>query len=154
MKQCFECEKTEDQIEMHDHHVVPRSKGGTKTIPLCCECHGLVHGKNMMNIGELTRRALADRKARGMRTGKIPYGFKAGEGKFLAIEESEIKVLRKMDDLRSRGVSYAKMVVKLNDKGILNRHGRPWNVRNLYLCYQGWCKDGRDRFERLSSETG
>ena len=154
MKQCFECEKTEDQIEMHDHHVVPRSKGGTKTIPLCCECHGLVHGKNMMNMGELTRRALADRKVRGMRAGKIPYGFKAGEGKFLAIEESEIKVLRKMDDLRSRGVSYAKMVSYLNDKGILNRHGRTWKRNNLYVCYQGWCEDGRDRFERLSSETG
>ena len=82
-----------------------------------------------------------------MRAGHIPYGFKAGEDKFLAIEESEIAVLRKMDDLRSRGVSYAKMVAKLNKAGVLNRHGRPWNTRNLYVCYQGWCEDGRDRAE-------
>ena len=40
---CFECGCDEN---IHDHHVVPKSKGGTKTIPLCGPCHGLVHGKN------------------------------------------------------------------------------------------------------------
>jgi hypothetical protein len=40
---CFECGSDEN---IHEHHVVPKSKGGTKTIPLCGNCHGVVHGKN------------------------------------------------------------------------------------------------------------
>lgn len=37
---CFEC----GGVAHHQHHVVPRSQGGTKTIPLCVTCHGLAHG--------------------------------------------------------------------------------------------------------------
>ena len=29
MKKCFECEATED---LQEHHVVPKSRGGTKTV--------------------------------------------------------------------------------------------------------------------------
>ncbi len=39
---CFECGGTE---EIHQHHVIPKSLGGTKTIPLCNMCHGRAHGK-------------------------------------------------------------------------------------------------------------
>ena len=38
--ECFECGSTEN---IHQHHVVPQSKGGTKTIPLCNNCHSVVH---------------------------------------------------------------------------------------------------------------
>lgn len=40
IRPCFECEKPSE----HDHHVVPRVFGGTKTVPLCKECHGKAHG--------------------------------------------------------------------------------------------------------------
>lgn len=36
---CFEC----GLITKGKHHVVPVSRGGTKVIPLCQECHNLVH---------------------------------------------------------------------------------------------------------------
>ena len=39
---CFECGSTE---HIHQHHIIPKSLGGTKTIPLCNDCHGLAHGK-------------------------------------------------------------------------------------------------------------
>tara|TARA_R110000803_G_scaffold94110_10_gene161632 strand:- start:1995 stop:2321 length:327 start_codon:yes stop_codon:yes gene_type:complete len=39
-KTCFECGSTEN---IEKHHVVPRSKGGKKTIPLCARCHDKVH---------------------------------------------------------------------------------------------------------------
>lgn len=39
---CFECGGTE---HIHQHHVIPKSLGGTKTIPLCNMCHGRAHGK-------------------------------------------------------------------------------------------------------------
>lgn len=40
---CFECGS---DVNIHNHHVVAKSLGGIKTIPLCGDCHGLVHGKN------------------------------------------------------------------------------------------------------------
>jgi uncharacterized protein YerC len=39
---CFECGGTE---HIHQHHIIPKSLGGTKTIPLCNDCHGKAHGK-------------------------------------------------------------------------------------------------------------
>jgi len=50
MYSCFECGSKEN---IHHHHVVPQVKGGTKTIPLCMECHGKVHGDHMLKIQKL-----------------------------------------------------------------------------------------------------
>ena len=47
---CFEC-GSENNI--HYHHVVPKSLGGTNTIPLCDICHGKVHGEHMLKIQRL-----------------------------------------------------------------------------------------------------
>ena len=47
---CFECGS--DKRIVH-HHVVPKSIGGTKTIPLCEYCHGLVHSKDLTHMNEL-----------------------------------------------------------------------------------------------------
>lgn len=41
MDVCFECDG-EDQVE--DHHVVPVSLGGTRTVRLCYVCHQKAHG--------------------------------------------------------------------------------------------------------------
>jgi len=40
MKDCFECGKEATE----EHHVIPKSLGGTKTVPLCTKCHMKVHG--------------------------------------------------------------------------------------------------------------
>lgn len=47
---CFECGSKEN---IHNHHVVPKIKGGTKTIPLCQLCHAKVHGDHMLKIQKL-----------------------------------------------------------------------------------------------------
>lgn len=36
---CFECGEPKEEM----HHVIPKSKGGEKTIPLCIDCHGKAH---------------------------------------------------------------------------------------------------------------
>ena len=41
-KICFECGSSE---HIHQHHIIPKSLGGTKTIPLCNMCHGRAHGR-------------------------------------------------------------------------------------------------------------
>ena len=51
-KKCFECGGTE---YIHQHHIVPKSLGGTKTIPLCITCHGRVHQKDFVKFQNLAK---------------------------------------------------------------------------------------------------
>lgn len=62
---CFNCDKKAE----HQHHVVPKSKGGKKTIPLCIECHSKAHNKYMTG-SYLTKLGLMKRNA-----GYISYIF-------------------------------------------------------------------------------
>ncbi len=68
MKKCFECEAIED---LHEHHVVPRSNGGTKTITLCHQCHMKAHGRDGkgLNHSRLTREGLKKAKQQGVKLG-------------------------------------------------------------------------------------
>lgn len=55
---CVNC----GQEAQEHHHVVPKSLGGTYTVPLCSVCHGIVHDlPNRANHKELTKRSF-DRK--------------------------------------------------------------------------------------------
>lgn len=40
---CFDC----GGVAEHQHHVVPASRNGSKTIPLCTACHSKVHEKKI-----------------------------------------------------------------------------------------------------------
>ena len=65
---CFECDATED---LQEHHVVPRSRGGTKTITLCYSCHMKAHGRDAKGLehSRLIREGLQRAKARGVQLG-------------------------------------------------------------------------------------
>lgn len=49
-KSCFECGENADV----NHHVIPQSLGGTKTVPLCNKCHSLVHDSNFVTCSKLS----------------------------------------------------------------------------------------------------
>lgn len=55
---CFNC----DNVAEHLHHVVPKVKGGTKTVPLCTDCHSKVHDTTMAT-SYLTKLGLMKAKA-------------------------------------------------------------------------------------------
>ena len=63
---CFECGC---DGEIHNHHVVPKMLGGTKTVPLCPSCHGKVHGVDFLNHKKLTKEGLVNAKNRGVKLG-------------------------------------------------------------------------------------
>ena len=63
---CFECGC---DGEIHNHHVVPKILGGTKTVPLCPTCHGKVHGVDFLNHKKLTKEGLANAKKKGVKLG-------------------------------------------------------------------------------------
>ena len=68
---CFECGNTAHE----QHHVIPQTRGGQKTIPLCSPCHGKVHNiKRSDNHSKLTKEGLARAKARGVKLGN-PENF-------------------------------------------------------------------------------
>ena len=54
-KFCFVC----GSVAEEEHHVVPKSLGGTKTVSLCSACHGKIHGiEGRSGHRELTMRGL------------------------------------------------------------------------------------------------
>lgn len=63
---CFECGNPAD----HNHHVVPRIFGGTKTVPLCVLCHGLVHERSL-STSELIKEGQAKAVSGGSKLGRL-----------------------------------------------------------------------------------
>jgi len=74
---CFECGITNDECMIHYHHVVPHSKGGKNAIPLCVNCHDIVHvnhrknkNTNPLHIVKLLNEGRKNAIARGVRFGR------------------------------------------------------------------------------------
>ena len=125
---CFECESTE---EIHLHHVVPRSLGGTRTIPLCGRCHSLVHSKDLTRIGTLTSKAMKRKMRRAEYVGgRVPYGFRNVNGR-LVVDAEELDIVRQARELRSRGLTLRAVAAKLAERGLLSRTGRPFNSASM-----------------------
>ena len=140
MKKCFECEKTEDQIEIHDHHVVPRSMGGVKTIPLCYVCHAIVHDRSAVSIKELTKAALQNKKSRGYRVGTLPFGFTSEEDGKLVEDTTEQAIIQLVHAARNpvggRRAAWRIIAEQLNANGYTNRLGNSWTKQNTYNVFR------------------
>lgn len=88
---CFECGGVED---LHFHHVVPLSRGGKRTVPLCHVCHGNAHGIKMA-ASYLTKMGLRRARERGVTLGRP---------KVYANEVSA-----KIEELAAQGMSYRRI---------------------------------------------
>lgn len=71
---CFEC----GNPATVRHHVVPESKGGTKTVPLCAGCHSIVHDAKLVTLSTLIKEG---RKKSQERRAEIIERCKKGEVK-------------------------------------------------------------------------
>lgn len=89
MDLCFECGSHENIVY---HHVVPKSKGGKKTLPLCQFHHDIVHGVKPRNISlsNLIKEALKRAKDSGIKLGN-PNVLIARKAAQEAIQERKIK---------------------------------------------------------------
>ncbi len=65
---CFDCGSNQD---IHYHHVVPETKGGTMTLPLCIICHGKVHNRDFLKIKELQKIGIEKAKKAGKYKGRV-----------------------------------------------------------------------------------
>ena len=121
-KPCFECGENADV----EHHVVPRSRGGKNTVPLCESCHGKAHGRQMTTKA-LVVDALARKKAKGERTGGVPYGYKLSEdGVHLTEDPGEQIVLSMIRQMRAAGETLRFIAAELNWVGVPTKGGKPW----------------------------
>ena len=123
---CFECDSPGP---LHQHHVIPRSRGGTRTVPLCEDCHGAVHGKDL-RISALTRDALAAKKDRGERLGRPPFGYRVEAGELVPYEPEQ-KAVRLVAELRGDGLSIRQIVEALEARGVSTSTGRAFCARGV-----------------------
>jgi len=68
---CFDCGEPSE----HEHHVVPRLYGGSRTVPLCTKCHDRAHSKRS-TAKALIVEGLARARARGAVVGRRPFGWR------------------------------------------------------------------------------
>lgn len=83
-------------------------------------------------IGERTKAALKQKRARGEKTGgNVPYGFTQEGGKLVANAEEQA-VLEMMREMKSKGAGFQKIADKLNDTGISTKLGGTWSRGIVY----------------------
>jgi hypothetical protein len=122
MKKCFECGEEAN----HEHHVVPKSLGGTKTVLLCETHHGLIHDLNFLNHKELIVNKLKENKNNNKKYTKIaPYGYK-WKGDKMFINKNEQKIINIILSLKDK-LSTVKIAKYLNDEDIQGRNKKPFS---------------------------
>ena len=100
---CFEC----GGVARERHHVVPRSRGGTQTVWLCCECHGKVHGMKRLDVGQLSKEGIERRRAKGLMVGSPPKQPAHVESRVIALRLQGLGMKRIADVLNSEDVPTA-----------------------------------------------
>jgi len=118
---CFECNK---QAE-HKHHVVPASRGGTKTVNLCGQCHAKAHhlNRNMSN-SQLIKDVMKLKKANNKRIGSIPYGYDLGiDDSTLIKNEYEQAVIKRIKSMRFQELSLRQIAKQLTKDGVKTKKG-------------------------------
>ena len=76
--------------------------------------------------------ALAAKRARGEPVGYIPFGFEVGADKKLHPKEEHQVVIRKIIEYRKEGLSLRSISNRLNEAGIYNSNGNPWNNSSMF----------------------
>lgn len=136
IKECFECGAPATE----DHHVIPQSLGGTKTIPLCGCCHNRVHDagwKRRDNHAELTKEGLKRAKARGVtlgnKTNLAEASLKGRDASIKAANDFAINIYsEKILPLRQQGATLYRVAMILNEEGCPTIRGKLWTVQSVH----------------------
>ena len=83
------------------------------------------------NIRERIRDVKREKKKNGLVYGRLMYGYDNVDGVMVKNEE-EFKVIKRIKNLRSRGWSWRRISVKLNEDGVRSKEGRVWYDGSLY----------------------
>ena len=129
---CWECE-AEGDVEYH--HPVPRSRGGTKTIPLCCRCHSKAHHTRERNVSHsnLVNEGLERAKQRGVKFGNPnlatnahPKAVLANKARGQRTVEKYLPIVQRIQaELKATGkkATLHRLADRMNELGILSPRG-------------------------------
>jgi len=128
-QECFECGSTDD---LQNHHIIPRSLGGTKTIPLCGKCHSIVHNSSgLLHTSSLQKLSIKRKKENCKKyNGKSMYGYKY-VGDRIEEEPSEMLMIQTIYSLNKQGLSSRKIAKKLDELNYINRIGKPFDHQQV-----------------------
>ena len=79
-----------------------------------------------------TKAALAAKRAKGERTGTVPYGFTADTAGRLVECPAELAVIAQVRALRGAGMTFRAIVSELARAGVVGRTGRALDVRQVH----------------------
>lgn len=96
-----------------------------------CEILGSVYSLERRLTSERTKDIIHNKKKNSKVYGKTPYGFDK-VGNDLVKNDNEMKVLRKINKLRSKGNSYHKISEFLNRNNHKTKMGKKWSRENVY----------------------
>lgn len=99
LSKCFECDEPMKDM----HHVVPKSKGGKRTLPLCAKCHGLVHDRNFLKHRQLHMEGVQRAKAEGKFKGRVK-GSTDSDEKILERYKEIVEVIKENPTLSFRKI--------------------------------------------------
>ena len=141
VKKCFECETIED---LQEHHVVPRSKGGTKTVTLCYQCHRKAHGSDGKGIhfSQLMKDMWSAKRARGEQIGNPnikEYGEKARQANIVRGRQSCMALGAEIERVKGELISVSEsgkvtlttIAEELNKQDITTPRGRKWTNKTV-----------------------
>lgn len=132
---CFECGKEATE----NHHVIPQSLGGTKTVPLCGGCHSLVHGgyfKRRDDHIELTKEGLKRAKERGVVLGNQTNLKEAQSKGHVTIKSKAmdfaLQIITHLENHLATGATYEVMTDYLNSEGIPAARNGKWQTSTVF----------------------
>lgn len=141
MPQCFEC----GLPAVCEHHVVPQSLGGTKTVPLCKVCHPRAHGEHgCWDHRQLIKNTLSKKKDRGEYIGGgVPYGYIRVENK-LVKDVDEQRVIQRAHVLYESGLDFKEIARLFTREGVPTKKAgkiwRGWIIRRAVTREYGYQK--------------
>ena len=125
------CVACSNKNSLHNHHLVPRSRGGsddeTNLITLCGACHSRIHGMGGLwaESTHLITKAMQLKKSRGGLVGAVPYGKElATDGVTLVDNAAEQSVIHEARRLRGAGLSLRKIASVMGASGVVARNGK------------------------------
>jgi len=130
---CVACGKKSD---LHNHHLIPKSRGGTNRtcnlITLCYGCHRKLHGLvgKSINHRELIKAGIKKKKADGGRWANAVYGYDFVDGKTI-VNKKEQEVIKIMLRLREDGLTYRRIASMLDEMGFLAKCGGSWATSSV-----------------------
>ena len=121
--ECFECGKP----AKCNHHVIPKSLGGKRTVPLCLKCHGLVHERDFNRHKALQKKGIEAAKKAGKYNGRKLGSLKYPDAPAKARE------------LWKQGKSLREISAALEKEGMNISHGSI----HRYMQDSFWSKDDK-----------